>query len=120
MDTPSSSGTPTITAYLCPAAEDITTIAYTIPDVNATVSSVVLIAPPSDTHTFNMHQRLIQLPILAMDADSNHDAGEQGGHTVTVRGPPNVNIAPQGPYMLFLVSGNTYGPGQWVYVRDFS
>ncbi|GIL87067.1 hypothetical protein Vretimale_14230 [Volvox reticuliferus] len=100
--------------------EDIITIVYTMPDANATVTSVVLMAPPSDTHGFNMHQRMLVLQIIAEDKDTNHEASVPGSRTVTVRGPLNVNVAPQGPYMLFLVYEKTYGPGKWLSVRDFS
>ncbi|EFJ44399.1 glyoxal or galactose oxidase [Volvox carteri f. nagariensis] len=99
---------PTVIGY-----DDISTIVYTMTDTNATITSVVLVAPPSDTHAFNMHQRLIELAILAQDKDTDHEVSTPGARTVTVRGPPNANVAPQGPYMLFLLHNTTYGPGKW-------
>ncbi|GFR50256.1 hypothetical protein Agub_g12442 [Astrephomene gubernaculifera] len=96
--------------------QDIMSIVYTAASDAAVVTSVVLVAPPSDTHTNNMHQRVVELEILGTDTDTNHAAAMDGSKTVTVRGPPNLNVAPAGPYMLFLVVGDTYGPGQWVYV----
>ncbi|PNW71509.1 hypothetical protein CHLRE_16g657250v5 [Chlamydomonas reinhardtii] len=94
---------------------DVTSIAYLIPNTTARVTSVVLIAPSSDTHTFNMHQRIVELEILDSDNDNNH-VGVDGDRSVTVRGPPNANVAPPGPYMIFLLSGRTWGPAQWINV----
>ncbi|KAG2485822.1 hypothetical protein HYH03_015532 [Edaphochlamys debaryana] len=91
-------------------------ITFTLEDPTANVTSVVLVAPSSDTHGFNMHQRVVELEILAYDTDNNHRAASQGQHTVTVRAPPSAAVAPAGPYMLYLVAGTTYGPGVWVKV----
>lgn len=33
---------------------------------------------------------------------------------LTVRGPPNINIAPPGMYMVFLLSGEYYSTASWV------
>ena len=33
---------------------------------------------------------------------------------VTVRSPPNLNIAPPGMYMLFLLNGDYYSAAKWV------
>ncbi len=77
------------------------------------MTSVALVAPSSDTHTFNMHQRVVRLEVLDLDVDTNHAAGS----TVTVRGPPSANVAPPGMYMLFLLHGDVYGPAEWVTVR---
>ncbi|PNH01153.1 hypothetical protein TSOC_012972 [Tetrabaena socialis] len=104
---------PTVISY-----NEVNSITYTIPDAATAVTSVVLVAPSSDTHTFNMHQRLIVLPLLGLDTDANHRAGAEGVKGVTVRGPPDANVAPPGAYMLFLLHGRTYGPGQWVMVRE--
>ena len=68
-------------------------------------------APSSDTHTFNMHQRLVGLAILNVTMDS-----VSGTRTVSVRGPPNAAIAPPGMYMLFLLNGDIYGPAKWIKV----
>jgi hypothetical protein len=61
----------------------------------ADVKSVVLVRPGSQTHSFDMDQRLIELPFTT-------GAGE-----LTVTAPPNGNIAPPGYYMLFVL--NTAG-----------
>jgi hypothetical protein len=59
-----------------------------LPDVN----SVVLVRPGSDTHAFDMDQRLVGLTFTAASG------------ALTVTGPPNQNIAPPGYYMLFLLN----------------
>ena len=33
---------------------------------------------------------------------------------LTVRGPPSINIAPPGMYMLFLLNGDYYSAAKWV------
>ena len=58
----------------------------------ATISSVVLVRAGSDTHAFDMDQRLVGLTFTV------------GSNVLTVTGPPNQNIAPPGYYMLFLVN----------------
>ena len=67
--------------------------AFQVQTPNATdVSSVVLIRAGSDTHAFDMDQRLVGLTFTAVSG------------ALTVTGPPNPNIAPPGYYMLFLVN----------------
>lgn len=56
---------------------------------------VVLISLSSVTHSVNMGQRYVQL------AD-----GVPSGSSVSVPAPASGNIAPPGPYMLFVVNGN--------------
>lgn len=97
---------------------DIQTISFSIANTNSTVDSVVLVAPPSNTHTFDMHQRVVELRILGSSNDDNHVASGTGARTVTVAGPPSVNVTLPGPYMLFLVSGGTYSEGVWVTVAE--
>jgi Domain of unknown function (DUF1929) len=58
----------------------------------ANISSVVLVRPGSDTHAFDMDQRLVGLTFTA------------GSGVLTVTGPPTQNIAPPGYYMLLLVN----------------
>ena len=59
-----------------------------LPDVN----SVVLMRPGSDTHAYDMEQRMVGLTFTPTS----------GALTVTF--PPNQNIAPPGYYMLFLLN----------------
>jgi hypothetical protein len=56
------------------------------------IRSVVLIKPGSDTHAYDMEQRLVGLTFTAT-------AG-----ALTVNAPPNSNIAPPGYYMLFILN----------------
>jgi len=77
------------------------------------VTSVVLVAPSSDTHTRNMHQRLVGLRIVESSTEEPADSGK----SVSVQGPPNANIAPPGLYMLFLLNGDVYGQAKWVKVQ---
>jgi len=56
------------------------------------IQSVVLIKPGSDTHAWDMEQRLLGLTFTAT-------AGR-----LTVNSPPNSNLAPPGYYMLFVLN----------------
>lgn len=68
-----------------------------------TVTRVVLSAPCSNTHSYDSNQRLVGLEVVA-----------NVGGALTVLGPPNVNIAPPGMYMLFLLNGDVYSAARWV------
>jgi hypothetical protein len=61
---------------------------------NGNIASAVLIRESAATHAFDMSQRLIGLNIAV------------SGQTVGIAAPPNANIAPPGPYLLFLVDKN--------------
>jgi hypothetical protein len=63
------------------------------------VESVVLVRNPSLTHLVDGDQRNVELPIVG-----------RSGKRVTVATPPNGNVAPPGPYMLFVnVKGSECG-----------
>jgi hypothetical protein len=57
------------------------------------IASIALIRPGASTHAFDMEQRMVGLAF---------SVGPDGALTVT--SPPDVNIAPPGYYMLFLVN----------------
>jgi hypothetical protein len=57
----------------------------------ADIGSVVLVRPGSQTHAFDMDQRLVELSFTA------------GSGVVTATAPPHGNIAPPGYYMLFIL-----------------
>jgi len=59
------------------------------------VSRVVLIRAGSVTHAFDFDQRYVQLEITS-----------RTGTSVDVKGPPHVNVAPEGVYLVFLVDAN--------------
>ena len=66
------------------------------PGTNAAeVDSVRLVRNTAITHIVDADQRTVVLPVVARD-----------GQTVTVKSPPSGNVAPAGPYMLF-VNGKT-------------
>ena len=60
----------------------------------ASIASVALIRNGSNTHAYDMEQRMVSL------------AFTRGAGALTVTAPPNANIAPPGYYMLFLVDTN--------------
>ena len=55
------------------------------------VESVVLVRNPALTHLIDGDQKVVELPIVA-----------RSGDTVTVATPPSANVAPAGPYWLFV------------------
>ena len=57
----------------------------------AQIGSVVLVRPGSQTHAFDMDQRLVELSFTAASG------------VVTATAPPHGNIAPPGYYMLFIL-----------------
>jgi hypothetical protein len=64
------------------------------PDAES-INRGTLIRLSSVTHAFNMSQLIYQLTFTAT-----------GATTVSAQAPPNANLAPPGPYMLFLISGS--------------
>ncbi len=65
---------------------------FTVTVANARrVSSVVLTRNASVTHIVDNDQRSVVLPVV-----------RRSGNTLTVKAPPNGNVAPAGPYMLFV------------------
>lgn len=73
------------------------------------VASVVIVRNPSVTHLINGDQKVIELPVV-----------RRTGNTVTVATPPSANIAPAGPYWLFVnkktAKGLTPSVGRQVFV----
>jgi hypothetical protein len=63
------------------------------PDASA-ISSVVLVRPGSQTHAFDMDQRLVELSFTAASG------------VVTATAPPHGNIAPPGYYMVFILNSS--------------
>jgi hypothetical protein len=60
----------------------------------ASITNVTLIALGSVTHTQDWNQRFLRLSFTASPG------------ALTVTAPPNGNVCPPGPYMLFLLNGN--------------
>jgi hypothetical protein len=69
-------------------------VAATISHVGA-ASEVVLIALGSMTHSFDSHQRYVELAKTTLTATSTR-----------IVAPPNRETAPSGYYMLFVLDGN--------------
>jgi len=68
---------------------------FTVATPNAAqIASVALLAPGSVTHAFNQNQRYVPLAFTA-------SAG-----ALSVQAPAHGNLAPPGPYMLFIVDTN--------------
>jgi hypothetical protein len=83
---------PTITS--APAtAQYGTNVTVTTPEA-ANIASVALVGLASVTHTVDMNQRYVPL------------AFTKGAGTLSVGIPSNANVAPPGPYMLFVVDAN--------------
>ena len=55
------------------------------------IESVVLVRNTSVTHLVDADQRNVVLPVVGRHGD-----------TLTVKSPPSGNVAPPGPYMLFV------------------
>ncbi len=65
----------------------------------ASVDSVRITRNTAITHIVDADQRQVVLPVVGRD-----------GQTVTVKAPPNANVAPAGPYMLFVNAKTDKGP----------
>ena len=107
--TPMVNGTATTVPTLAYNARFV--IAYKPGDptfASVNVTSVVLVAPSSTTHSVNMHQRVVRLLVAKRTSASVLEA-------VT---PLNPFVAPPGYYMLFLNNVKTYGTGAWVKLVD--
>jgi hypothetical protein len=60
----------------------------------APISEIVLVALPSMTHSYDMNQRVVELPIVY--------SGDYGQHSLQIsRAPLSAETAPPGHYMLF-------------------
>jgi hypothetical protein len=70
------------------------------------IDSVVLVKPGSDTHAFDMEQRVVGLTFTATST------------TLTVNAPPNSNIAPPGYYMLFVLKAGVPSVASFVQVSQ--
>ena len=80
------------------------TLQFTSPDA-ANLTSVVLIRPGSCTHEINTDQRSVPLTFTV------------SGTSVSATVPANVNVAPPGYYMLFVVNSNGVpSVAPWVHV----
>ncbi|KAJ6313301.1 hypothetical protein OIU77_014750 [Salix suchowensis] len=73
--------------------------------------SVTVIAPSFTTHSFGMNQRMVVLIVVSVVQLSMF------AYKANVIGPINVNMAPPGYYMLFVVHAGIPSNAVWVNVR---
>jgi hypothetical protein len=71
------------------------------------VTSVVLVAPSSETHGYNTNQRVVILEIT-----ERNDAAK----SITVKTPEQPGVAPPQSYMVFALNGKTHGRAKWVHL----
>ena len=67
------------------------TFNITVDQDASNIASVVLVSNPSVTHLVDANQRNVVLPVVS-----------RSGDTLTVQAPPSADVAPPGPYMLFV------------------
>ncbi|MDQ6804816.1 MAG: DUF1929 domain-containing protein, partial [Actinomycetota bacterium] len=72
------------------------TLKISTPDA-ARIKSVVLVRNPAQTHIVDGDQRNVELPFRV------------SGKTITATAPPSGDVAPPGPYMLFINEGTAKG-----------
>lgn len=68
------------------------------------LSGVSLVSTSTTTHGFNANQRVVMLETVSQDAQAG---------TITVKTPPNPNVAPAQVYMIWLLNGKTYSGKAW-------
>lgn len=79
------------------------------------ISSAVLIRPGSDTHAFDMEERMIGL------CGPSPQPACTGSGSLNLTTPPNSNIAPPGYYMLFLLdSAGVPSVAQFIQLSSFA
>lgn len=62
------------------------------------IASVVLVSNPSVTHLVDANQRNVVLPVVG-----------RRGNVLSVKAPPSANVAPPGPYLLFVNRQTPHG-----------
>ena len=85
---------PRPTILSAPATVDHNALFTVVTPDAAAIATASLIRPGAVTHSFNHSQRFVGLTITA-----------RTGNSVTLKAPPDANIAPPGHYMLFLLNG---------------
>ncbi|XP_023767157.1 aldehyde oxidase GLOX [Lactuca sativa] len=80
--------------------------------VDPNLVSVTMVAPPFNTHSFSMSQRL-----LILDTGNTTVAVGESHYEVSVITPGSVNVAPPGNYILFVVYQGIPSEGIWVCIQ---
>lgn len=70
------------------------------------------------THSLHMNQRMLFLDFTDISSSSSHEKNlQQQQKTLRVRMPPTPNLAPPGPYVVYVVVNGVPAVGQMVMVR---
>lgn len=71
------------------------------------------------THSLHMNQRMLFLDFTDVSSSSSHEETKKLAQqkTLTVRMPPTPNLAPPGPYVVYVVVNGVPAVGQMVMVR---
>ncbi|CAN6463679.1 unnamed protein product [Victoria cruziana] len=93
-------------------------VEFSVSGVNPTEVPVfvTMIAPPFNTHSYSMNQRMLVLQWngrVALKDDSNSSPA----YEVWVSAPPSSAVAPPGYYLLFVVVAEAAGEGIWVHIQ---
>ncbi|KAF3790823.1 WSC domain-containing protein [Nymphaea thermarum] len=78
--------------------------------------SVSMVAPPFNTHSYSMNQRMLVLQWnrrVALTASSSSSPA----YDAWVSAPPSSAVAPPGYYLLFVVVGEAASEGIWVHIQ---
>ncbi|KAL4559396.1 hypothetical protein LXL04_031534 [Taraxacum kok-saghyz] len=73
---------------------------------------VTMVAPPFNTHSFSMNQRL-----LVLDAGNTTVAVGKSHYEVSVMAPASSNVAPAGNFILFVVYQDIPSEGIWICIQ---
>nr|XP_043618284.1 aldehyde oxidase GLOX-like [Erigeron canadensis] len=88
-------------------------IQFDVPSpVDPKMISVTMLAPPFNTHSFSMHQRL-----LVLDTGDSTKAVGKNSYTVDAMAPPSGNVAPPGNYLVHVVHKEIPSQGIWVKIQ---
>lgn len=96
-DRPRITQAPSSLGYGGSGGEDAT-FEVTMAGAASDISKVVIVRNASLTHLVDGDQRSVELPVVKKE-----------GNVLTVKAPPNGNVAPPGPYMLFANASSAKG-----------
>ncbi|KVH98430.1 protein of unknown function DUF1929 [Cynara cardunculus var. scolymus] len=80
--------------------------------VDPNLVSITMVAPPFNTHSFSMNQRL-----LILEGGNTTTIIGKSHYKVSVTAPSSGNIAPAGNYILFVVHQDIPSEGVWVRIQ---
>ncbi|CAN4084289.1 unnamed protein product [Withania somnifera] len=92
-------------------------VTFTVPTyLRMGITSVRIIAPSFNTHSFSMNQRMVVLKRVEVVEVSAQASGRT--YRFTALGPSTKEIAPPGYYLLFVVHCGIPSSGDWVNIQD--